>query len=214
LDSLEKVHKRPGMYIGNTDDGSGLHRMLFEVVDNAINEGLAGHCSCVEVVLNAGGSATVRDNGRGIPTDTHPREDMSAAEFILTRLHGAAGVFSQDTLEVPGLLHGVGLAVVNALSEVLDLRVWRNRKEYFMRCHMGEPDAPIAVVGTADQPAGNSRRGTEITFLPSSKIFTKTEFDFITIEHRLRDLAHLNVGATIALSDRRGSESKGVVLNL
>jgi DNA gyrase subunit B len=166
------------------------------------------------VVLNAGGSARVRDNGRGIPTDTHPREDMSAAEFILTRLHGAAGVFSQDTLEVPGLLHGVGLAVVNALSEVLDLRVWRNRKEYFMRCHMGEPDAPIAVVGTADQPAGNSRRGTEITFLPSSKIFTKTEFDFITIEHRLRDLAHLNVGATIALSDRRGSESKGVVLDL
>jgi len=214
LHSLEKVHKRPGMYIGDTDDGSGLHHMLFEVVDNAINEALAGHCSCIEVVLNAGGSATVRDNGRGIPTDTHPREDMSAAEFILTRLHGGASVFSQDTLNVPGLLHGVGIAVVNALSEVLDLRVWRNGKEYFMRCRMGEPDAPITVIGTADEPAGNPRRGTEITFLPSSNIFTKTEFDFITIECRLRGLAYLNVGATIVLSDKRGSESKEIVLDL
>lgn len=213
MDSLEKVHRRPGMYIGNTDDGSGLHHMLFEVVDNAINEALAGHCSCIEVVLNAGGSATVRDNGRGIPTDPHPREYISAAEFILTRLHGA-GVFSQDTLKVPGLLHGVGIAVVNALSEVLELRVWRNGKEYFMRCRMGEADAPIAVVGTADRPAGNARRGTEITFLPSAKIFTKLEFNFSTIEHRLRSLAYLNASASIALSDRRGSESKEVVLNL
>ncbi|KRQ93264.1 hypothetical protein CQ12_22240 [Bradyrhizobium jicamae] len=202
------------MYIGDTDNGSGLHHMLFEVVDNAINEALAGHCSCVEVALNAGGSVTVRYNGRGIPTDTHPSEDISAAEFILTRLHGAAGVFSQDTLNVPSLLHGVGIAVVNALSKVLDLRIWRNGKEYFMRCRMGEPDAPIAVVGTADQSSGNWRRGTEITFLPSSKIFTKTEFDFITIEYRLRGLAYLNAGATIALSDRRGSENKEVVLDL
>ena len=123
---LEEVHKRPGMYIGDTDDGSGLHRMLFAVLDNAIQEALAGHCSCVEVVLNAAGLATVCDNGRGIPTDIHPRERISAAEFILTRLHGVDGVSSKDTLKVPGLLHGVGIAVVNALSDVLDLRVWRN----------------------------------------------------------------------------------------
>jgi DNA gyrase subunit B len=213
LHGLEDVHNRPGMYIGNTDDGSGLHRMLFEVVDSAINEALAGHCSRVEVVLNAGGSATVRDNGRGIPTDLHPRERISAAELILTRL-GSAERFRQDTLKVPDAFPtGIGLAVVNALSEVLDLRVWRNGKEYFMRCLMGKPDAPIAVVGTNDQPDGSRRRGTEITFLPSSQIFTKTEFDFITIEHRLRALAHLNVGATVALSDRRGIESREVVLD-
>jgi DNA gyrase subunit B len=209
LRSLEDVHKRPGMYIGATDDGSGLHRMLFEVVDNAINEALAGHCSRIEVVLNAGGSATVRDNGRGIPTDIHPREGMSAAEVIVTRLHGS-GVFPQGTRKVPDAC----LAVVNALSEVLDLRIWRNGKEHFMRCRMGEPDAPIAVVGTADQPDGNRRRGTEITFLPSSEIFTKTEFDFTTLEDRLRGLASLNVGVTVVLSDRRGIESKEVLLDL
>jgi DNA gyrase subunit B len=202
------------MYIGDTGDGSGLHRMLFEVVDNAVNEALAGHCSRIEVALNAGGSATVRDNGRGIPTDIHPREGISAAEFILTRLHGAAGVFAQDTLSVSNHLQGVGLAVVNALSEVLDLRVWRNGKEYFIRCRMGKPDAPIAVVGPTDEPDGSRRRGTEITFLPSRKIFTKTEFDFTTIAHRLRGVAYLNVGATIALSDRRGTETKEVVLGL
>jgi DNA gyrase subunit B len=202
------------MYIGDTGDGSGLHRMLFEVVDNAINEALAGRCSRIEVALNAGGSVTVRDNGRGIPTDIHPREGISAAEFIMTHLASAEG-FPQGTRKMPDAFPtGIGLAVVNALSEQLDLHVWRNGKEYFMRCRMGAPDAPIALVGTADQPDGNRRRGTEITFLPSSKILTKTEFDFITIEHRLRDLAHLNVGATIALSDRRGSESKGVVLDL
>jgi DNA gyrase subunit B len=185
LDDLEAVHKRPGMYIGDTDDGSGLHRMLFEVVDNAINEALAGHCNRVEVVLNAGGSATVRDNGRGIPTDIHPREGVSAAEIIMTRL--GVGAFAQGTGKVPDALQGgVGLAVVNALSEVLDLHVWRNGKEHFMRCRMGEPDAPIAVVGTA----------------------------FTTLEHRLRGLASLNVGVTVALCDRRGIESKEVVLDL
>ena len=210
---LEPVHKRPGMYIGNTDDGSGLHRMLFAVVDNAINEALAGHCSRVEVVLNAGGSATVRDNGRGIPTDIHPREGVSAAEIIMTRL--GVDAFPQGTRTVPDALQGgVAIAVVNALSEVLDLRIWRNGKEHFTRCRMGEPDAPIAVVGTADELDGNRRRGTEITFLPSSKIFTKTEFDFTIIEHRLRGLAFLNVGATVVLSDRRGIASKEVVLDL
>ena len=138
LHDLEAVHKRPGMYIGDTGDGSGLHNMLFEVVDNAINEALAGHCSRVEVALNAGGSATVRDNGRGIPTDIHPREGISAAEVIITRLHGI-GAFIQGTPELPDALHGIGLAVVNALSEVFDLHVWREGKEHFMRCRMGQP---------------------------------------------------------------------------
>jgi DNA gyrase subunit B len=213
LRGLDDVHKRPSMYIGNTDDGSGLHRMLFEVVGNAINEALAGHCSRVEVVLNTEGSATVRDNGRGIPTDIHPLEGISAAEIIMTRLHGA-GAFPHDTRRVPDGLSGVGLAVVNALSEVLDLHVWRNGKEHFMRCRMGEPDAPIAVVGTADQPDGNRRRGTEITLHPSGKVFMKAEFDFSTIEHRLRGLASHNVGVTVVLSDRRGIESKEVVFDL
>jgi DNA gyrase subunit B len=217
LRGLEDVHKRPGMYIGDTDDGSGLHRMLFAVVDNAINEALAGHCSRVEVVLNAGGSATVRDNGRGIPTDIHPREGVSAAEIIMTRL--GVDAFPQGTRppgarNVADALHGVAMAVVNALSEVLDLHVWRNGKEHFMRCRMGEPDAPIAVVGTADELDGNRRRGTEITLLPSSKIFSKTEFDFTILEHRLRGLAFLNVGVTVVLSDRRGIESKQVLLDL
>lgn len=213
MHGLEDVHKRPDTYIGNTDDGSGLHRMLFEVVNNAINEALAGHCSRVEVVLNAGGSAIVRDNGRGIPTDMHPRESISAAEFILTRLSSADALL-QDTRNAPDALPGIGLAVVNALSELLDLRVWRNGKEHFMRCRMGQPDAPLATVGTNDQPDGSRRRGTEITFLPSSKIFPKAEFDFTTIERHLRGLAHRNVGLTVALSDRRDIESKDVVLDL
>lgn len=213
MHGLEDVHKRPSMYIGNTDDGSGLHRMLFEVVDNAINEALAGHCNRIDVVLNAEGSATVRDNGRGIPTDNHPREHISVAEFIVTRLSGA-GALPHDARNLPDALPSVGLAVVNALSDVLDLHVWRNGNEYFMRCHLGEPDAPIAIVGTADQPDGNPRRGTEITFLPSSKIFTKTGFDFTTIGYHLRGLAHRNVGVTVALSDRREIECKEVVLDL
>jgi DNA gyrase subunit B len=213
LRGLEDVQKRPGMYVGNTADGSGLHRMLFEVMNNAISEAQAGHCSRVEVILNAGGSATVRDNGRGIPTDIHLREGMSVTEVIMTRLP-EADAFPQDTRKMPDAFPGVGLAVVNALSEVLDLHIWRNGKEYFMRCRMGEPDAPITVVGTADQPDGNWCRGTEITFLPSSKIFTKTEFDFTTLEHRLRGLASLNVGVTVVLSDRRGVESNEVILDL
>jgi DNA gyrase subunit B len=220
LNDLKDVQKRPSMYIGNTDDSSGLHRMLFVVVDNAINEALAGHCSRIEVILNAEGSATVRDNGRGIPTDTHPREKVSAAEFIITRLGRAesSGAFPshptpRDT-SAKGMRSSVGLAVVNALSDVLDLHVWRNGKEHFIRCRMGEPDAPLAVVGTADQPDGNRRRGTEITFLPSRKIFARTGFDFTTIEHHLRGLTDLSVGVTVALSDRRGIECKEVVLDL
>jgi len=184
--------------------------MLFEVVGNAINEALAGHCSRIEVILNADGSATVSDNGRGIPTDMYPCEGISAAEFVVTRL----GTYPQGTRNVADELHGVGLAVVNALSDVLDLRVWRNGKEHFMRCRMSEPDAALAVVGAADLPDGNRRRGTEITFLPSRKIFTNTEFDFTTIEHRLRGLTCPDAGVTVALSDRRGVESKQIVFDL
>lgn len=213
MHGLEDVHRRPAAYIGNTDDGSGLQRMLFEVVNNAINEALAGHCSRIGVTLNAGGSATISDNGRGIPTDIHPREGISAAELVITRLHGT-GAFPQETRNVLDELPGVGLAVVNALSEVLKLHVWRNGKEHFMRCRMGKPDAPMVVIGTADQPDGHQRRGTEVTFLPSSNIFTKTDFDFATLEHRLRRLASLNLGVTVVLSDRRGNESKEVVLDL
>ncbi|WP_426442999.1 ATP-binding protein [Bradyrhizobium genosp. P] len=187
--------------------------MLFEVVDNAINEALAGHCNRIEVALNADGSATVRDNGRGIPTDLHPHEGISVAEFIMTH-PTMADTFPQGTRRVPDAFRGVGLAVVNALSEAIDLHVWRDGKEQFMRCRLGKPDAPIAVVGPADQPDGNRRRGTEITFLPSNNIFARTAFDFTTIEHRLRGLAYLNVGATVALSDRRGIESEEIIFDL
>lgn len=199
-DWLDAVHKRPGMYIGDTTDGSGLHHMVYVVVDNAINEGLAGYCDRVDVVLNADGSVTVRDNGRGIPTGIHEGEGVSAAEVVMTRPDGGR--------------HGVGVSVVNALSEVLDLRIWREGKEHFMRFRMGDPEAPLAVVGNADMLNGKLRRGTEITFLPSTKIFTKTAFDFATLEHHLRELAFLDVGATIVLADQRGTEKREVVLRI
>jgi DNA gyrase subunit B len=186
--------------------------MLFEVVDNAINEALTGHCGRIEIMLNAGGSATVRDDGRGIPTEIHPRENVSAAEYVITHL-GSTDGFPPSTPKVPDAFPtGIGLAVVNALSELFELHVWRNGKEYFIRCRAGEPDAPIAVVGTPDAPKW--RRGTEITFVPSSMIFMKTEFDFAAIERRLRGFAYLNVDATIALSDRRSVERREVLLGL
>jgi DNA gyrase subunit B len=194
------------MYIGDTHDGSGLHHMVYEVVDNAINEALAGYGDRVEVTLNPEGSVTVRDNGRGVPTDIHKGEGVSAAEVIMTQLDAFAK-FEQDAYRMPGGLHGVGVSVVNALSEVLDLRIWREGKEHFMRFRMGDPEAPLAVVGNAD-----TRRGTEITFLPSTKTFTKTEFDFATIEHRLRELAVLHSGVTIVLTDKRGTEKKKEVV--